>query len=166
MRRVVAFRMPADALLRAVMELALADPASMAAMPEAQRFRAWRDELFDRFQYGADTFPYVAFDADAAKPLALYWAEVSPAGVAFVHQFVLPAERRGFTAVRAARACARRCLMDFPSVSALMGLTPEENRAAVAVARRAGFMDMGRVGVCRLLVAERDVFTKGAHYGR
>lgn len=160
-----AFRMTANDALRALMEYVLSDPLSLAGMPGSQRCREWRDELYARFERGGSAFPYVVFDVVAKRPLALYWADVSPAGVAFVHQFVLPEARRGMTAVLAARAAARACLGDFPRVKALLGLTPSGNRAALAVARRAGFVDVCAVGDCRLLVAVRGVFDEGCERG-
>ena len=157
--RIVASRILPGPELRAIMELALTDRIALAAMPERQRCVQWRDNLDCRFARRGDAVPYVAFDADAATPLALYWVDLCGAGVGCVHQFVLPKARRGMTAVLAARACARACLDDFPSIDFLMGITPEVNRAALAVARRVGFEDRGRVNGCsRLLVAEREVF--------
>lgn len=156
--RIEAFRVVAGVALRALMEYVLSDPLSLAGMPEQQRCREWRDELYARFERGGSTFPYVVFDVVAKRPLALYWADVSPAGVAFVHQFVMPDARRGMTAVLAAKAAARACLNDLPHVSALLGLTPSNSRAALAVAKRAGFRDVCAVDDCRLLVAVRSVF--------
>ena len=159
-----AFRMTANDALRALMEYVLSDPLSLRACRVAA-VQEWRDELYARFERGGSAFPYVVFDVVAKRPLALYWADVSPAGVAFVHQFVLPEARRGMTAVLAARAAARACLGDFPRVKALLGLTPSGNRAALAVARRAGFVDVFAVGDCRLLVAVRGVFDEGCERG-
>lgn len=152
--------------LRALVELVLSDPDALAAMPERQRCRAWRDELFVRFRDGA-AFAYVpmADSENVPIPQGLYWVDVCGAGAAFGHQFLLPEARRGMNAVLCARACMKAFLKDFPGVGLVFGLTPSANRAAVAVAVRAGLRDRGPVradGVpCRLLAGERLELLKG-----
>lgn len=174
MSAVFAARVEDGPELRALVELVLSNPAALAAMPEEQRAPRWRAELAGRIAAG-EVAAYVPFlpagGGHVAVPQGLYWADLCGAGVAFGHQFLLPeAKKRWLNAVACLKACARALLDDYPDVSLVCGLTPQENAAALAAARRAGFEDRGPVDVRgrvhRLVAADRRSLQKEGGYGR
>lgn len=112
-------------------------------------------DTFDRWLSGEVD---ILIPAVWGRMAGLYLAEKCGAGVCFGHQFALSRWRHGWNAVEFGRACIAKYFEMYPAIVNLMGIIPPENRAAVAVARKLGFMDRGSVDGGLLMVLRRSFY--------
>lgn len=139
------------------------DADCFVALPDEARNEAWIKELADRIHKGSTMAAITGYGKVAR---GLFFADLGPCGIAYVHQFVVASGRRGFMPVKMARAAMRLFWSQAPpSYTHAVGITPEDFRAAIVCAERAGFKRCGTMPTyykhngelldCAILVARK-----------